>query len=130
MAFEAEPPSGNKFVFDAHADFGGQNLGPSPLEALLGSVAACSAMDVLSILQKKKQLVKSYRIEVEGDRNPPGEWPRPYKSIRIRHVVEGENLDPAAVARAVELSDEKYCSVIATLRAAPTVSSEWTIESP
>ncbi len=129
LTFEANPPSGNKLVLDAHPESGGNNLGPTPLEALLASIAACSAMDVLSILQKKRQDVHSYRIEVEGDRNPPGEWPRPYKAIRIRHLVRGENLDPVAVARAVELSDSKYCSVIATLRESPEIVSEWVIES-
>ncbi|HEY0868043.1 MAG TPA: OsmC family protein, partial [Fimbriimonas sp.] len=65
MAFEATPPSGNKFVMDAIPEFGGSNLGPTPLEALLASVAACSAMDVVSVLTKKRQKVLSYRIEVE-----------------------------------------------------------------
>ena len=127
-AFEAVPPSGNRFVMDSHVDFGGRNLGPSPVEAMLSAIAACSAIDVLSILEKKKQIVKSYRIEVDGDRIPPGEFPRPFTSIVIRHIVAGEDLDPAAVQRAVELSDEKYCSVIATLRAAPKITSEWKIE--
>ncbi|MEJ5170642.1 MAG: OsmC family protein, partial [Fimbriimonadales bacterium] len=70
-----------------------------------------------------------YRVEVEGERGPEGEYPRPYLSLRVRHIVKGENLDPAAVARAVELSDTKYCTVISTLRAAPKVESVWEIES-
>jgi putative redox protein len=127
-AFEADPPSGNKFMMDSHVDFGGQNKGPSPVEALLSSIAACSAIDVLSILEKKRQVVTSYRVEVEGQRIPPGEFPRPFTSIVVRHILSGENLDPAAVERAVELSDQKYCSVIATLRASPAVGSEWRIE--
>ncbi len=129
MAFEATPPSGVKFVMDAHPESGGNNLGPTPLEAMLASMAACSAMDVISILRKKKQNVTSYRVEVEGERGPEGEYPRPYLSLRVRHIVKGENLDPAAVARAVELSDTKYCTVISTLRAAPKVESVWEIES-
>lgn len=129
VAFEAEPPSGNKFVMDSHPDYGGRDLGPSPLEALLGAVAACSAVDVVSILEKKKQKLSSYRIEIEGVRAPEGEFPRPFLSMIIRHIVKGENLDPHAVERAVELSDNKYCSVIATLRATPAISSEWKIEA-
>lgn len=130
MAFEAALPSGNRFVLDAKPDVGGQNLGPSPLEALLSSVAACTAMDVISILRKKQQKVTRYRVEVEGERAPEGQWPRPYVSLRIRHIVEGEDLDPAAVERAVQLSDEKYCSVVATLRAAPRIESVWEIATP
>ena len=129
-AFEALPPSGNRFVIDSHIEFGGTNKGPTPVEALLSSIAACSAIDVLSILQKKKQSVTAYRIEIDGVRPPPGDYPRPFQSITIRHIVVGESIDPAAVARAVELSDSKYCSVIATLRASPRVTSEFEIESP
>ncbi|MFN3684867.1 MAG: OsmC family protein [Fimbriimonadaceae bacterium] len=128
MAFEATPPSGVKFVMDAYPESGGSNLGPTPLEAMLSSLAACSAMDVISILRKKKQNVTSYRVEVEGERGPEGQYPRPYLSLTVRHIVKGENLDPAAVARAVELSDTKYCTVISTLRAAPKVESVWQIE--
>lgn len=113
---------------DSHPDFGGQNLGPSPLEALLSSIAACSAVDVVTILQKKQQKLISYRIEVEGVRAPEGIFPRPYTSLTLRHIVQGDNVDPAAVERAVQLSDEKYCSVLATLRFSPEVKSEWSIE--
>jgi putative redox protein len=87
MAFEAEPPSGNTFVMDSHVDFGGNNLGPSPVEVLLGAIGACSAIDVVSILQKKKQNVTDYRIEVDGERTTPGEWPRPFTSIVIKHAT-------------------------------------------
>lgn len=128
MAFEALPPSGNKFTMDAISEVGGENKGPTPVEALVASVAACSAMDVVSILQKKKQKVEAYRIEVEWKRGEEGVYPRPILTMVVRHIVKGENLDPIAVARAVELSDTKYCTVIATLRAGPAVTSEYVIE--
>ena len=98
------------------------------METLLSAIGACAAMDVISILKKKRQVVTAYRIEIEGERVPPGNWPRPFLSIVVRHIVSGENIDPAAVERAVQLSDEKYCSVIATLRQSPTVTSEWVVE--
>ena len=114
---------------DAIPEVGGKELGPTPVEALVGSVAACSGIDVLSILEKKKQKVESYRMEVVYHRDPPGsEWPRPVKSMVIRHFIKGENLDPGAVDRSVKLSDEKYCTVIATLRIPVEVHSEWKIE--
>ena len=128
MSFEAQTPSGATVVLDAHPESGGGGTGPTPVEALLSAAAACSGMDVLSILQKKQQKVTAYRIEVDGVRGPEGVWPRPFQSISVRHFVQGEDLDPAAVARAVELSDGKYCTVIMTLRAAPVVTSEWQIE--
>jgi putative redox protein len=129
MGFQADPPSGNRFVFDAHPEFGGKNKGPSPLETLLCALAACTGMDVISILRKKRQTVTSYRIEVEGERDPEGTWPRPFKRIRVRHILEGPDLDEAAVQRAVELSDEKYCSVSATLRSRPEIETEWRVLS-
>jgi putative redox protein len=130
MAFEADPPTGAKFVMDTHPDYGGTRRGPTPIEALLSSIAACSAIDVLAILHKKQQKVTAYRIEVDGERPPLGEYPRPFKSIVLRHIVSGDGIDPLAVQRAVELSDAKYCSVIATLRACPSVTSEFRIEEP
>lgn len=128
MVFEANPPSGNPIRMDAWEEDGGQQSGPTPVETLLSAIAGCSAMDVISILQKKRQVVTSYRIEVDGERGPRGVYPRPFLSITLRHIVKGENLDPAAVARAVELSDTKYCTVITTLRAAPEVKSEFVVE--
>lgn len=129
MVFEAVGDGGNPFMFDAYPESGGQGKGPTPLEGFLGALAACAAMDVVSILAKKRQVVTGYRIEVDGDRTPPGsDYPRPYTALRVRHILRGENLDPDAVARAVQLSDEKYCSVSATLRFGPPVTSEWALE--
>lgn len=128
MVFEATPPTGYKFVIDAHPESGGTNQGPTPVEALLGAIASCSAMDVISILQKKRQDVESYRIEVDGVRGPQGVYPRPFTSLTIRHILRGKNLDEAAVQRAVELSDAKYCTVITTLRERPEIKSLWLIE--
>jgi len=128
MAFEAIPPSGNKFVIDALPEFGGENAGPSPVELLVGAVAACSAMDVIGILQKQRQKVTAYRIEVEWTRVPEGQWPRPITTMIVRHVVKGENIDEAGLAKAVELSDTKYCGVIATFRTSPDIKSVYAIE--
>ena len=89
MAFLAQVPSGNDFVMDATSDAGGHDLGPTPVEALLSSIAACSAMDVVSILKKKRQDVESYDIEVEWQRDPPGSpWPRPVKAVVVRTAKE------------------------------------------
>lgn len=124
--FDAALDSGASLIFD-NAEDGETPAGPSPMEAFLASLAACTAMDVISILEKKRQDVKSYRVEIEADRNPPGEWPRPFKSFQLNHVVTGD-VDENALARAVELSEEKYCSVSATLRITPRITNTWTIE--
>jgi putative redox protein len=129
MGFVAHPPSGFVFTMDSDAEFGGKGKGPMPMETLLCALAACTGMDVISILKKKRQTVTSYRIEVQGERPPQGQWPRPFTLIVVKHYVEGPNLDEEAVKRAVELSDEKYCSVSASLRSSVEIRSEWVVNS-
>lgn len=128
MLFEATPPSGNSFLMDGYLGDDLPEKGPTPLEVFASAVGACTAMDVISILQKKRQVVHSYRVEVEGVRGPEGVYPRPYVEMTVRHIVSGENIDPAALERAIQLSDEKYCSVAATLREKPVLKSEFRIE--
>ena len=128
MVFESTTPSGNKVTMDISVEEGGTNSAASPVEVLLSAIAGCSAVDVVMILQKKKQKLTAYRVEIDGERGPVGVYPRPFVSITIRHIVSGENLDRAAVARAVQLSDEKYCTVLSTIRSAPNVKSDWVIE--
>lgn len=126
--FRAEGNSGGTLVMDSYPEEGRQPQGPTPIETFLSAIAGCSAIDVLSIMEKKRQKVTSYRVEVEGERAPKGEWPRPFLSITVRHIVKGENIDAGALARAIELTDEKYCSVIATIRQRPPVHSVFHIE--
>ncbi|HXH60939.1 MAG TPA: OsmC family protein [Fimbriimonadaceae bacterium] len=121
MAFESSTPSGAKFVIDTYVDQGGDESGPTPVETLVSALGACTAMDVVSILKKMRQPVESYRVEVTWERGPKGVWPRPVTKVEVRHIVSGEGLDPAAVEKAVRLSDEKYCSVSATLRSGPEI---------
>ena|SRR5688500_933707 len=123
LAFTADLPTGVALAFD-NADEGAEPIGPSPIEALLTSLAACTAMDVISILKKKRQAVTSYRVEIEGDRIQAGQWPRPFTKFRIKHIVEGD-VDPVALQRAITLSEETYCSVSATMRALPKITNTW-----
>jgi putative redox protein len=90
-------------------------LGVRPMEALLAALGTCTAFDVVSILAKRQTPVESYRIELEGERAE--EHPRRYTRIRVRHLVSGEGITPESLERAVSLSHEKYCSVVATLNA-------------
>ena len=84
------------------------------MEMLLMSVAACTAADVISILLKKRQDVTQYVVEISGDRKE--EHPRAFTRFEVNHIVHGRNVSEAAVARAIELSETKYCSVAATVR--------------
>lgn len=103
---------GDHLVIDASEDL---SLGMRPMEALLVSLGACSALDVAAMLEKRRTPVEEYRIEIEGER--PEEHPRRYTKIKVRHIVSGSGINEKQLDRAVSLSHEKYCSVHATLNA-------------
>lgn len=113
---------------DGYHDEPGQAAGPTPMEALLAATAACTGMDVVSILEKQRQTVTSYRLEAEGERPEAGVYPRGFLKVTVRHYLQGPDLDPDKVAKAVKLSDEKYCAVADSLRKEVDVHSEWIIE--
>jgi putative redox protein len=105
MKFHAEPSSGHPYDFDDRES----NTGGSPVETVLAALASCSAMDVASIVSKKRQDVSSYSIEVTGDQRD--EYPQVFGEITVVHELEGSNLSEAAIRRAIELSATKYCPV-------------------
>ena len=114
MAFHAEPSSGHPLDFDDRQS----NTGASPVETVLSALGACSGMDVVSILAKKRQDVTAYQIEVSGLQRD--EYPQVYTEVTLTHEVDGRDLSEAAVRRAIELSALKYCPVNAMLSAGAT----------
>ncbi len=92
---------------------GGQDSGFSPMEMLLVGLAGCTGMDVLSILRKKRQDVTGYEVHVQGIR--ADNHPKVFVEINVEHLVTGHNIQPAAVARAIELSETRYCGASAML---------------
>ena len=104
-------PGGHAQVIETNKERGSA---ATPMELLLLALGGCTAVDVVSILKKKRQQVSDYRVEVRGTRRD--EHPRAFTRIEVRHVVRGRGVSEAAVASAVELSETKYCSVAATLR--------------
>jgi putative redox protein len=111
LRFTARTGSGHEIVLD---DSGG-NAGPRPVEMLLVGQAGCTGMDVMSILQKKRQVVTSYEVSVSADQRDG--QPAIYTRADVVHIVEGPAIDEGAVRRAIELSATKYCSVAAMLSA-------------
>jgi putative redox protein len=111
LQFTARTGSGHEIVLDD----GAGDAGPRPVEMLLVGQAGCTAMDVLSILQKKRQVVTRYEVSVTAEQRDA--QPAVYTRADVLHVVEGPALDEAAVRRAIELSATKYCSVAAMLSA-------------
>ncbi len=94
---------------------------------LLVSLGACSAHDVVAIFQKQKQNVSDFRVIVEGEQEDTPPWR--FTNIKIRYKLTGRNLNESFIKRAIELSQEKYCSVYATLREAVKITSEYEIIS-
>ncbi len=104
-------PSGHAQVLET---VHGRASAATPMELLLVALGGCTAVDVISILKKKREQVTDYRVEVRGERRD--EHPRSFTRMEVRHVVRGRNVSEKSVAAAVELSETKYCSVAATLR--------------
>lgn len=119
--FIGTTPSGHAQAIDTKTD---RKTAPTPLEMLLVSVAACTAADVVSILQKKRQNITDYRVEIKGERRE--EYPQAFVKFYVHHIVYGRDVSEQAVAQAIELSDTKYCSVAATVR--PTAEIETSFE--
>jgi putative redox protein len=115
-------PSGHAQAIDTKGD---RHAAPTPVEMLLISVAGCTAADVISILHKKRQDVKDYRVEISGTRKP--DHPRAFIKFHVHHIVHGRNVSEKAVADAIQLSDEKYCSVAATVRPTAEITTSFEI---
>ena len=113
MRFNAEGGSGHHIALDAAEQDGGENTGFRPMELLLIGLAGCTGMDVISILRKKRQDVTGYEVQVRGVRAE--EHPMVFVEITVEHVVTGHHIQPEAVARAIALSEERYCGAGAML---------------
>ena len=125
MHFTAVPTSGQLVHLDTKPTETGLRQGASPMELLLIALGGCTALDVISILRKKRQAVTGFEVRVHGDRAT--EHPKAFTDITIEYVVRGVNIDPAAVARSIELSTETYCSVHAMLHQAANIRTTYTI---
>lgn len=115
-------PSGHAQAIETNSR---RNHAATPMELLLIALGGCTGVDVISILKKKRQHVTDYRIEVSGERRD--DYPRSYTRLNVKHVLRGHHLSEAAVARAIELSEQKYCSVAAALRGAAEIVTSYEI---
>jgi len=121
--FVAITPSGHAQTLDTRHE---RSAAATPMELLLIALGSCTAVDVVSILEKKRQQVTDYRVEVRGTRRE--EHPRKYTRFEVRHIVRGRGVSEKAVAQAIELSETKYCSVAATLSPAAEIVSSFEIQ--
>jgi len=115
---------GHSIVFDSSSE--GAGVGMGPMKGLLASLGACSGMDVVAILRKRKQRVTSLRVELKGTR-PASGYPKPYEEISLMYIVGGRGLERKCVDEAVSDSMRKYCSVAATVSGRAKITYGYTI---
>jgi len=125
MRFVGQADSGHAVVMDTAADHGGADSAARPSELLLIGLAGCTGMDVISILRKKRQPVTGLEVEVRAEQAP--DHPKRFTAMTVEYRVRGTGVDPAAVRRAIELSESTYCSVGSTLRIPVAIRSSFTI---
>lgn len=120
--------AGSRFEVDLGPDpeVGGDNDGFRPIELIAIGLAGCTAMDVISILKKKRQVITDFEVQVHAERAE--EHPKVFTHVLIKYLVEGENIDQAAVARAIELSTTKYCPSHAMLKMAVDIDHTYEIK--
>jgi putative redox protein len=108
MSFVAESGSGHAVVMDGAPEAGGRNLGLRPMEMVLAGTGGCTAFDVVLILKKGRHAVSGCEVSLSADRAETD--PKVFTGIHLHYKVRGRRLKPEVVARAIELSKDKYCS--------------------
>jgi putative redox protein len=97
----------------------------SPMEMVLASLASCSGISVLSILQKKREDITGYEVRVQGIR--ASGHPKVFTDITVEHIISGHNVRPASVERAIELAETRYCGVSIMLSQAAKLTNTYRI---
>lgn len=125
--FEAQGMSGVPVQIDAAEDIGGHNLGSRPMELLLMGLGGCTAIDVLLIMKKQRQIVEDLKISVSGEREKiEGTQMNPFRKINVHFKFRGDIQEDKA-KKAIEMSMEKYCSATAQFSGSAEISSSFEI---
>ena len=114
LRFEGTSDFGHQIITDGSKKAGGQESGFKPTELLLFGLAGCAGIDVVRILEKQRQKLTSLEIELIAHHND--EYPKPFHTIEVKFIARGEGLSEEKVAKAIELSEEKYCMVSQTVK--------------
>jgi len=121
--FIGESGSGHAVVMDGPPEHGGRNLGVRPMEMLLLGMGGCTAFDVVHILRRGRHPVRNCVAELEAERADTD--PKVFTRIHVHFIVSGTGLSEAAVARAIQLSTEKYCSASIMLGRTATITHDF-----
>ena len=125
MQFVGSADSGHAVLMDAAPEVGGANTALRPMEMLLVSLGGCTGMDVVSILRKMRVEWRRFEILIEAERAP--EHPRVFTKIHLTYRIWGENIPKDKLKKAIDLSQERYCSVTAMLRKTAEITYEYEI---
>lgn len=125
MKFAFDDGYGHRLIVDAPDSDGGPFEGFMPAYLLLASLAACTGIDIANILRKQRQELTSLGIEVSGVQEPVAPWA--FKEIRLEYKLQGRKLDDRAVQRAIQLAEDKYCSIGATIGDVAAISSSHSV---
>ncbi|MBN2002328.1 MAG: OsmC family protein [Anaerolineae bacterium] len=125
MRMVGDVEDGPSMIIDSNHPEYGMSSGPTPMELLLLGLAGCTAMDVISIMEKKRQPMTNLQIKVEAERSE--EHPKIYTKIHLEYIAYGVGLKENALAQAIELSESKYCSVSAMLSKAAEITTTYRI---
>ncbi len=126
LKFEGTSAFGHKIATDGAKKAGGQEEGYKPTELLLWGIAGCTGIDVVRILEKQRQILTSLEIELFAHQDE--KYPKPFHTIEVKFVFTGENLDEKKVAKAIELSESKYCVVSQTIENVTEVKTSFEIK--
>jgi len=125
LKFEGTSVFGHKIATDGAKEAGGKEDGFKPTELLLFGIAGCTGIDVVGILEKQKQQLTSLEIELtahQGDK-----YPKPFHTIEVKYIATGPDLDEKKLAKAIELSESKYCVVSQTIQRETKVVTSYEI---
>lgn len=125
MRFAGTADTGFEVVMDSGLSVGGDNTAPRPMELILIGLCGCTAMDVISILRKKRASVSGLEVKAHAER--AASHPKIFTDIHLEYIVSGNNVSPKAVERAIELSAATYCPAQAMLALAANMTTSYKI---
>jgi len=125
ISFAAKGESNHWVVMDGSEKFGGHNAGTRPMEMVLLSLAGCTGADVVSILQKRRTDLRDLEVTVDSERAP--KHPKVYTKIHLHFIFHGKDLNPKDLEMAINLSQNKYCSVTAMLAKTAEITHDYEI---
>lgn len=125
IKFSGTGAFGHRISIDGSKQAGGNEDGFKPTELLLYGIAGCTGIDVVTILQKQRQELTGLEIEVVAHQNE--NYPKPFHTVEVKYIARGKDLDPKKLAKAIELSESKYCVVSQTVKSPAEVKTSYEI---